>query len=380
MPSIIRFFQIYLPSSVLRKLATFAILIGLGFLVQDFLILFFITFIFAYLFLEVGQTLAHNIHSWWREWKKDTPHVIAAKYATTNTVVTILYIIFIMVLVFIFVSILPKISLEIGEFIKKTGDISRSATELVTRIESTMNLRLWLDRIVLDYINSTNIEAIWQKIISYIRDGWLILVKFFIALILSYIFILERKPIDIFLQRIRRWNFAFFYEEGSVIANRVGKWFGIIFRAQWIIALVNTILTTIGLIIIGIVYQGTAFPYIVTIALLVFIFWFVPVFGTFISSIPIIIIGYGLGSWPITIACITMVIIVHAVEAYYLNPKIVSAYVHFPVFITFLILLLAEHFFGLIWLLIGIPVVSILIDFIEDIDHYIDDIKNRLHG
>lgn len=61
--------------------------------------------------------------------------MIAAKYATTNTVVTILYIVFVMVLIFIFVNILPKISLEIGEFIRKTGDITRNASELVRRIE-----------------------------------------------------------------------------------------------------------------------------------------------------------------------------------------------------------------------------------------------------
>jgi predicted PurR-regulated permease PerM len=380
MPAILRFFQIYLPASVMRKLATLAVLIGLGFLVQDFLVLFFITFIFAYLFLEVGETLAHRIHSWWREGKKDTPHIIAAKYATTNTVVTVLYIVFVMVLVFIFVNILPKISLEIGEFIRKTGAISQSASELVTRLEATMNLRLGLDRIVVDYINSANIEAIGQKIISYIRDGGVILVKFFLALILSYIFILERKQIEVFLQKIRRGNFSFFYEEGAIVANRFGKWFGLIFRAQGIIALVNTVITTIGLLTIWLVSQGTTFPYIVTLALLVFIFGFVPVFGTFISSVPIIIIGYGLGGWSVMIACIIMVIVVHAVEAYYLNPKIVSAYVHFPVFITFVILLLAEHFFGLIGLLIGVPVVSILIDFIEDIDLYVNDVKRRLQN
>jgi predicted PurR-regulated permease PerM len=75
-----------------------------------------------------------------------------------------------------------------------------------------------------------------------------------------------------------------------------------------------------------------------------------------------------------------MISVVHAVEAYYLNPKIVSAYVHFPVFITFGILLLAEHFFGLIGLLIGIPVVTIVIDIARDIDHYINDVKNRFNG
>ncbi len=117
-----------------------------------------------------------------------------------------------------------------------------------------------------------------------------------------------------------------------------------------------------------------------TLALIVFIFGFVPVFGTFISSVPIIIIGYGLGDWPIVVAIVAMIAVVHAVEAYYLNPRIVSAYVHFPVFITFIILLLGEHFFGLIGLLIGIPVVSIIIDIARDINLYIDDVKRRLQN
>ncbi len=47
-----------------------------------------------------------------------------------------------------------------------------------------------------------------------------------------------------------------------------------------------------------------------------------------------------------------MIALVHAIEAYYLNPKIVSSYVHFPVFVTFLILLVSEHIAGLLGLLI----------------------------
>lgn len=47
-----------------------------------------------------------------------------------------------------------------------------------------------------------------------------------------------------------------------------------------------------------------------------------------------------------------MMTIVHAIEAYILNPKIVSSYIDFPVFITFIILIVSEHFFGLVGLLI----------------------------
>lgn len=160
MATFLRFFQIYFPASVVRKIATFLILIALGFMLRDFLMLFFITFLFSYLFLEIGEHLAHKIHDWGTYGKKDTPHMIAAKYATTNTVVTFLYIVFVMVIIFIFVSILPKISSEIGEFIKRGGDMAKSAQAIVARLEESMNLKLGLDKMVLDIISAENIESV----------------------------------------------------------------------------------------------------------------------------------------------------------------------------------------------------------------------------
>jgi predicted PurR-regulated permease PerM len=232
MPYILRFISIYFPPSVIRKITTFVILIGLGFLLQDFLILFFITFLFAYIFLEVGESLSHRIHDWGSQGKKDTPHKIAEKYATTNTIVTILYILFILILVFIFVSILPKISSEIGEFIRQGSNMTRSAQELVSRFETSLDMKLGLDRIVVDIMNTGNIEAFGQAIISHIKNAGIILLKFFLALVLSYLFILERKQIATFLRKIQKGNFSFFYNEGSIIAKKVGKGFGLIFRAQ----------------------------------------------------------------------------------------------------------------------------------------------------
>lgn len=380
MPTILRFFQIYLPATVLRKIWTFLIFIVLGFFLADFLILFFITFLFAYLFLEVWEHISRNLHRWATHGRRDRIHKMIERYATPNLIVSLLYVIFIMLMIFVFANIIPKVSTEIWEFIKRAGDITKNTQSIVARLENTMNLNLGLDKIVADILNTENIEKFWQTIISYIRDGGIILMKFLIALILSYIFILERTEIERFLKRIQWGNFSFFYEEWAIIAEKFWKGFWLIFRAQGMIALVNTVLTTIWLTLIGVIWTGWAFPYMITLALIVFVFGFVPVFGTFISSAPIIIIGYGLWGWPIVVAIIAMIAIVHAVEAYYLNPKIVSSYVHFPVFVTFVILILAEHFFGLIGLLIGIPVTIMLIDLTHDIDKYIDDVKKRLQN
>lgn len=60
----------------------------IGYLLTDFLVLFFVTFLFAYIFLELGTYLAHKIHEWGLHGKADRMHTLARKYATTNIVIT----------------------------------------------------------------------------------------------------------------------------------------------------------------------------------------------------------------------------------------------------------------------------------------------------
>lgn len=126
------------------------------------------------------------------------------------------------------------------------------------------------------------------------------------------------------------------------------------------------------------VITGSPFPYTLTLAIIVFIFGFIPFFGVFLSGIPIILIAYGIAGWTGVIACISMILLIHMIEAYYLNPKIVSSYMHLPVFVTFVILLISEHFLGVVGLLVGVPLANIFLDLMDDLDLYIDDVKKRL--
>ena len=103
-----------------KKLSAYILLFLIGWTLQDFIILFFITFLFAYIFLELGTYLAEKIHVWGVTGKEDTRHRIARKYATANIVITILYILFIGVVIFIFVNILPQIGFEIHGFLNNS--------------------------------------------------------------------------------------------------------------------------------------------------------------------------------------------------------------------------------------------------------------------
>jgi predicted PurR-regulated permease PerM len=103
---------------------------------------------------------------------------------------------------------------------------------------------------------------------------------------------MERKPISLFLSQIKQGNFSFIYREYAIIAQKITPGFGVIIRAQSLIAFVNAILTSIGLLIISFIHGGSVFPYIFTLSLIVLVFGFIPVFGTFISGVPILIIAY----------------------------------------------------------------------------------------
>jgi predicted PurR-regulated permease PerM len=77
-----------------------------------------------------------------------------------------------------------------------------------------------------------------------------------------------------------------------------------------------------------------------------------------------------------------MIAVLHAIEAYLLNPKLMSSKTELPVFITFFILLVGEHFFNVWGLIIGIPIFMFALDLVEvksgDDDHKKPKLLKRL--
>lgn len=186
-----------------EKLFAFGLLFFVGYLLSDFLILFFITFLFAYLFLEVGSWISGIIHRWGLHERRNRAAEIALGYNSTNIVVSILYVLFILIIVFLFVNIVPQIIIEIGQFIGRAPQIATQLQGFIAGLEAQLSIPLGLDQIVGDIINKDNLETIGQSILGYLRNAGIILTKFLIGLILSYIFVIERQPIARFLSQMK---------------------------------------------------------------------------------------------------------------------------------------------------------------------------------
>lgn len=135
------------------------------------------------------------------------------------------------------------------------------------------------------------------------------------------------------------------------------KGLGGVVRGQLIICLVNGALTFIGLMIFGIKYSFL-------LGVMAGMFSLIPIFGTILSSVPIIVIALVSGESGIelgpALGILAWIIGIHLLEANVLNPKIIgdSAEIH-PVIVVFA-LIAGEHVFGLVGALLAIPVTSIV--------------------
>ena len=125
-------------------------------------------------------------------------------------------------------------------------------------------------------------------------------------------------------------------------------------RGQFTIMLVNGTLTLIGLLVLKV-------PFAFALGFIATILYVVPIFGTILSSIPIVLLALTGGGLSKGLLALGWILIIHALESYVLNPKIMgdASRIH-PVLIV-LALVVGERSFGIVGALLAVPVASVLV-------------------
>ncbi|XXF76485.1 AI-2E family transporter [Myxococcaceae bacterium GXIMD 01537] len=141
--------------------------------------------------------------------------------------------------------------------------------------------------------------------------------------------------------------------DARLLLDRIDRSLSGVVRGQVTICVVNGVLTFVGLLLFGVKFAFL----LATIATFLSL---IPIFGTIISSVPIVLIALADG-FQKGFAILLWIIGIHAVEAYFLNPKIMgsAARIH-PVIVAFS-LIAGERFFGLVGALFAVPLASILV-------------------
>lgn len=203
-----------------------------------------------------------------------------------------------------------------------------------------------------DIINYLKSEA--KNIISSAR---LLFSKLISVLFMTLLVIMITGFILVDIERIKRFIFSMIpsIDRGSFdkFLVRLDQRLSGVVRGQLIICLINAVFTLIGLLIFEV-----KFAFI--LATIAGIFSLVPIFGSIVSTIPIVLVALTVS--PMTaLFSLLWIVGIHIIEGNVLNPKIMgdSAKIH-PILIL-LALVVGERFYGIIGALLAVPIMSIFI-------------------
>ena len=220
-----------------------------------------------------------------------------------------------------------------------------------------------------EVINPQIREAISTSIQSYVIEGgtylihsvtniWTFSLDIFIALILSLFLILEKDKTIKFLNQFAHSKVGFIYVYYKKLGKNFVNSFAKVMETQIVISFINAVLSAAFLSIFG-------FYQVIGLGFMIFILGLIPVAGVIISLIPLSIIAFKIGGLIKVLYVFVLIIVLHSIGTFFLNPKLMSIKTELPIFFTFVVLLLSEQFMGVWGLLFGIPLFLFLLDILD---------------
>lgn len=250
---------------------------------------------------------------------------------------------------------LNSVDIEVQQFddrwvIRRTAN--DALPQPVLQSSNGLSLQKNVDDLLQDFVDNSTSQI--GKLIDLARALAVGILEGFVAVILT---MMVAAFISIDLHRLKRFVRGMFPEEArygfdNFMAMADRGMAGVI-RGQLIICLVNGILTYVGLSLLGVRFN-------LLLAVLAAILSLIPVFGTVLSTVPIVALSL-MDGFSTGLLALGWVLLIHFLEANFLNPKIIgqSAHIH-PVIVIFA-LLAGENAYGLVGALLAVPTASLLL-------------------
>jgi predicted PurR-regulated permease PerM len=173
---------------------------------------------------------------------------------------------------------------------------------------------------------------------------------FLLALLFSFLIVLDLPRLSASVCSLENSKLDFVYREVAGSIRDFAMVLGKALEAQFVIAVVNSVLTAIGVALLGL---GSTMAFLTVI---VFLCSFIPVLGVFISSIPICLIALQTSGLTTMFLAIVMITVIHLLEGYVLNPRIYGSYMRINPVIVLVILTVGAKLFQIWGLVLGVPI------------------------
>lgn len=334
------FLKEFFNKDIVKRILSILIVALVIYSMKNLMDLILLTFLLTYLIYSFEGYLLKNIR----------------KYIKFNEIILILilYIVLFISLGYFVYKYIPIIIVETLAIINQISDIDTRSN--LYQIEKY--LAPYLGQIDLKSYLINEIKSVFQMVANIGKWG----INVFISLMLSLFFLLGKEKIKNFLDKFYNCRISNFYKNIVYFGKNFFYSFGKVIQVQILIAIINSILSVIVLSILG-------FPQLIALGFMIFILSLIPVAGTIISLFPLAVIAFNIGGIVKVIYVIGLILILHGLESYVLNPQLMSSKTEIPVFFVFIILIISQHFMGLWGLLMGIPIFMFILDLIG-VDFY----------
>lgn len=282
--------------------------------------------------------------------RKKVPRVIAA---------ILVYLIAFLIFGFLFYLVIPPMFSELSDFasslpvyLQDASSASIIGTYLPELPESISQVLIGFAESAKDYIG--NFTAGFFQATAAVFGGAL---SFALIIILSFYLSVQEKGIENFLRIVTPVSHEkYILNLWHRSRDKIGGWF----KGQILLGILVGVLVFLGLSILRVKYA-------LTFALLAAVFELIPIFGPIMASIPPILVAF-LQSPSLALAVVVLYIIIQQMENHLIYPLVVRKVVGVPPILVIIALVVGGKLGGFLGILLSIPVIAVLMEFVGDIE------------
>lgn len=298
-----------------------------------------------------------------------TKNKVSRKLATV-----VVYLIFIFLLILVIALIIPEFISQVNELIIKVPDFLKSVNTFINDAFKNAGdvdlsgIKKSLIETINNYVNnfaSRNLNGIVEKLGSSIK----VISNFLLGLLIAFYLSLDFSKVSKYITIVVPNRF---HEDLLKIKKPLNEMLRNYVNGTLLSCLFVMILSLIGFLI-----SGVSSPLL--FAIFCAITNLIPYFGPYIGGIPVVAVGFAMNPY-VGLGCLITVLIVQILEGNILNPLIVGKAVSLHPITLMLSLLVFEYFFGILGMVIAVPIVAtlkIIYLFFEDKYHFINKMKER---
>jgi predicted PurR-regulated permease PerM len=183
-------------------------------------------------------------------------------------------------------------------------------------------------------------------------------ISFILIVVLSFYLAVQEDGVGKFLKVITPWK------QEKYIVNlwrrsklKIGLWM----QGQLLLGVIIMVLVYLGLLLIGI-------DHALLLAVMAGLFEIIPLFGPIIAAIPAVLIAFGQGGMSLGLIVAGLFLITQQFENHLIYPLVVKKVIGIPPMVSILALLIGGELAGFLGILISVPVATVIMEFLTDLE------------